>query len=264
MIQLVDKYRPKKLADFVGVDRPRAILQAFARKPYTSAWLLLGPSGLGKTTMALALADEIGGQIHHIPAAKCTVDNINETARACWNRPLVGDFNIVVTDEADRMSTQARYSLLSILDVTAMPPDTIFLFTANSVETLREAGQGGEGRFLSRVRTVKFTTDKILEPAAALLARIWKAEGGGKHAPDFRVMLRDAELNLRSAIMTLEIELMGVETDAQPAPESQRVLTAREYAGQLGINVATLYKRMQDGKLPQPVTKKPLTWRIAA
>ena len=279
-MQLVDKYRPKRLADFVGVDRPRAILQHFAKHPYGSAWLLLGPSGLGKTTMALALANEIGGQVHHIPAAKCTVDNVDIVARQCWNRPLVGDFNIVVADEADRMSPQARYSFLSILDITAMPPDTIFLFTANGVDNLREAGQGGEGRFLSRVRTVKFNTDSVLEPGAELLARIWKAEHGGKPAPDFQAIMREAGLNVRSAIMALELELMAgadpeprkptpavvptpsaAKTTTKPPGGAEELIDAHELARAKGVYVATIYRHLQLGRLPEPATRKPLAWR---
>ena len=51
-MQLVDKYRPTTIEAFAGVDRPKKILAAFTAKPYTSAWLLVGPSGTGKTTMA--------------------------------------------------------------------------------------------------------------------------------------------------------------------------------------------------------------------
>lgn len=271
--QLVEKYRPKTLAEFAGVDRPRAILEHFAARPYSSAWLLLGPSGLGKTTMALAIADKIGGQIHHIPARKCDLAMVNDVSQRCHYRPLIGDFNIVIADEADKMSNAARDAFLSVLDTTGMPPDTIFFFTANADRTLREEGQTGKGRFLSRVRTVEFSTDGILEPVAALLARIWKVEAPRKTPPDFRAIVRDAGFNVRSAIMALEIELIvaDVPTARRPIepPEPMRevasvsggILTAREYATALGINVATLYKRMQDGKLPKPASKKPLTWR---
>jgi hypothetical protein len=64
-MQLVEKYKPLTLKAFAGVDRPKAMLTAFVAKPYTSAWLLEGPSGLGKTTMAFAAATARGASQFH-------------------------------------------------------------------------------------------------------------------------------------------------------------------------------------------------------
>lgn len=65
---LAEKYRPTRIADFVGLDKAKRILSKLAANPYPSAWLFLGPSGTGKTTMALALAAEMPAELHHIPA----------------------------------------------------------------------------------------------------------------------------------------------------------------------------------------------------
>ena len=51
---LSEKYRPQTIAEFVGLEKPKKILGKFAAKPYASAWLFVGPSGVGKTSMALA------------------------------------------------------------------------------------------------------------------------------------------------------------------------------------------------------------------
>lgn len=50
---LSEKYRPKTLDGFAGLDRARAVMTAFVRKPYESAWLFLGASGTGKTSHRL-------------------------------------------------------------------------------------------------------------------------------------------------------------------------------------------------------------------
>jgi replication-associated recombination protein RarA len=71
---LSERYRPQRIHDFIGLERPKKIITAFAAKPYPSAWIFLGSSGTGKTTMALALAAELPAELHHIPAKECTLE----------------------------------------------------------------------------------------------------------------------------------------------------------------------------------------------
>ncbi len=59
-VSLTEKYRPRRIADFAGLENQRRILSRFAANPYPSAWLFLGASGTGKTTLALALAAPSG------------------------------------------------------------------------------------------------------------------------------------------------------------------------------------------------------------
>ena len=76
---LAEKYRPRSIGDFIGLEKPRRIMANFARNPRSAAFLFTGPSGTGKTTMALALCDAIGGQLIHIPSQHCTVAELEES-----------------------------------------------------------------------------------------------------------------------------------------------------------------------------------------
>jgi DNA polymerase III gamma/tau subunit len=60
-LPLSEKYQPKSIAEFIGLERPKRIIASFARNPRSAAFLFSGPSGTGKSTMALALCDAIGG-----------------------------------------------------------------------------------------------------------------------------------------------------------------------------------------------------------
>jgi replication-associated recombination protein RarA len=132
---LSEKYRPQRIQDFVGLDKAKRIVAAFIAKPYQSAWLFVGASGTGKTTMALALAAEIPAELHHIPARECTLEAVQDVCRRCHYSPRQPDnwqpvrFHVVLIDEADQMSNAAQLALLSKLDSTAFPPSTIFIFT---------------------------------------------------------------------------------------------------------------------------------------
>jgi DNA polymerase III gamma/tau subunit len=60
VIPLVEKYRPRTLADLIG--QPDAVeqLTLWLADPYPVAFLFEGESGTGKSSAALALAHDLG------------------------------------------------------------------------------------------------------------------------------------------------------------------------------------------------------------
>jgi DNA polymerase III gamma/tau subunit len=200
---LTEKYRPRIVADFIGLEKPRKVLSAFLTRPAPSAWLFTGPPGVGKTTMALALAAQLGAELHKIPSQKCTAANVEETIRLCWYLPSkLGGFHLVLVDEADQMSNAAQLALLSKLDATDPPPQTIFIFTANDTERL-------EKRFLSRCHTLEFSSYGMREALAAFLAKVWNLETKTETGPDFLRIAKDSTNNVRDALMRLDVEILG-------------------------------------------------------
>jgi DNA polymerase III gamma/tau subunit len=200
---LSEKYRPQAIADFVGLEKPKKILAKFAAQPYPSAWLFVGPSGVGKTSMAQALCAEIHGELHHIPSQKCNAQAIEDTCHTCHFVPLNGGMHVVLIDEADRMAPAAQLALLSKLDATAFPPNTVFIFTCNSTDGL-------EPRFLSRCRVIEFSSYGMAGDIAGYLDKVWHAEGGNGNAPDLNRLAKESRNNVRDALMKLEVELMAL------------------------------------------------------
>jgi replication-associated recombination protein RarA len=201
---LAEKYRPRTIEEFVGLEKPKKILSKFAANPYPSAWLFFGNSGVGKTSMALALASQIAAELHHLPSGKCNSQSIEETVRLCHYMPMtLGGLHLVLVDEADGMTNPAQLALLSKLDATAFPPNTIFIFTCNGTAGL-------EPRFLSRCRTVEFSSYGMASEITAFLDRVWHSEGGNGNGPDLSRVVKDSRNNVRDALMTLEVELMAL------------------------------------------------------
>lgn len=199
---LAEKYRPHVIADFVGLEKPKRILSKFAAHPYASAWLFVGPPGTGKTTMALALAETLRAELHHIASQQCTVAVVEDVIRQCWYVPTSGGFHLVLVDEADRMSNAAQLHFLSKLDATAFPPQTIFVFTCNTTDGL-------EPRFLSRTRQIEFSSYGLAGEATRLLENIWQREANGATTPNFARIVKDSSNNIRDALMCLETELLA-------------------------------------------------------
>lgn len=200
---LTEKYRPRTIDGFIGLEKVRKCMARLAAQPFQSAWLYIGASGVGKTTMALALSEAIPAELHHIPSQECNLDNIERVRRTCQYVPQAGKrFHVCLVDEADRMSDAAQVSLLSKLDSTNFPPSTIFIFTCNDSTRL-------EPRFLSRLSVLEFSSYGIAKEAAELLARVWDAETDNPvERPNFQRIVKESNNNVREALNRLQVEIL--------------------------------------------------------
>jgi putative ATPase len=202
-VSLTERYRPHSPAEFVGLSKPKQLCAKLAERPFDSAWLFIGPSGTGKTTMAMALAELIPAELHHVPSQSCDLATLERVSRTCNYVPMLGrKYHLVLVDEADQMSPAAQLFLLSKLDGTAPCPNTIWVFTANDQTRLQD-------RFLSRVKVVEFSSYGIAQDAATLLERVWSENAPvAAKAPNFARIVKESNNNVRESLQKLELELM--------------------------------------------------------
>jgi replication-associated recombination protein RarA len=206
---LSEKYKPKRVAEFMQVT-PRNVMLNLLANPRPMTLYFLGASGLGKTEMAMAFANELPAQVTHIASKDCDLERVRRIKQACayvphdmFNPERRCKMHVVIVDEADQMSGPAQLAFLSLLDGTGRPTNTVFIFTGNSRDGL-------EDRFMSRTQLIHFSKEGMAPKIVELLAAIWKQEGGtAENAPNFARIAKDSYNNVRDAINTLEVELMG-------------------------------------------------------
>lgn len=130
MASLAVKYRPKEFSDCVGQSSIIKIFQnQIQTRKFKHVYLLVGPSGTGKTTLGRILASKINGSLDGVEeldaASNNGVDNIRNITRAAKERSLSAEYKIYILDEVHALTTQSWQALLKCLEEP--PEHTIFM-----------------------------------------------------------------------------------------------------------------------------------------
>jgi len=227
---LVEKYRPRKLEEFVGLSRVKRILAGLARDPKPLTLLFVGPPGTGKSTAALAMVEELNAGLIDIPAQECTVETVAKAWEDVHYYAAPGkNWWVIRIEEADKMSRQAQIALLSHMDSTAGlsfgfggevkandQPPVIFICTCNGSGSDGCAPPAGlEARFLSRCLVVRFREDDIAPEMPLFLASVWERETGRKPNGEVKGIAAECGGRVRDALQAVELALLEDEPQTQ-------------------------------------------------
>lgn len=139
---LVEKYRPTSFNDVVLTEENRKFFEELSRKQEIPNLLLWGNPGVGKTTIAKVIVNDIlKCQYHYVNASdKSGVDYIrNEIVNFSQTKSFDGKQKIVVLDEFDGTSQESQRALRNVMEEYASV--TRFILTANYLNRIIPAIQ---------------------------------------------------------------------------------------------------------------------------
>ena len=110
----VEKYRPKNINDCVLPNETKKIFLDFVNNKEIPNLLLCGTAGVGKTTVAKALCNELDADFVLINGSEeRNIDTLRvKIKQFASSVSLSGDYKVVILDEADYLNPQSTQPAL--------------------------------------------------------------------------------------------------------------------------------------------------------
>jgi len=201
----VEKYRPKTIEDCILPDTTKDMFREFLKRGEIPNMLLAGPPGIGKTTVAKALCNELGADVYVINGSDegrflDTVRNNAKNFASTVSLTSDSKHKVIIIDEADNTSNDVQLCLRAFIEEFA--GNCRFIFTCNYKNKILQP-------LHSRCAVVDFSIKgkEKAQLAASFYKRIQdilQAEGVeydpkvlieliNKHFPDWRRVLNECQ-----------------------------------------------------------------------
>jgi DNA polymerase III delta prime subunit len=233
----VEKYRPHKIEDCILPESIKSTFQEYVNRKEIPNLLLTGSAGVGKTTIAKALCEEVGCDYIVINGSD---DNGVEYIRVkvknyASSMSLSGGRKVIIIDEADYLTHNAQAALRGSIEEYAV--NCSFIFTCNFKNKIMDAlhsrcsvvefklqnGQKGKmaTQFFKRVEWILseegITYDK--QVVAAVIT---------KHFPDNRRVLNELQRYSSNTDKTIDKGILAAVSDVNIS-ELVKALKAKDF-----------------------------------
>lgn len=157
-----EKFRPQRVSDCILPDRIKKIFQSYVDAKTIPNLMLAGTAGVGKTTTALAMCEEIGLNYLFINSSEERgIDMLRTKIKGYASTiSLTGGHKVIILDEGDYLTPEAQAGLRGAIE--EFSANCTFIFTCNFKSRLIEA-------LHSRCSVIDFTLQKEEKPEMASL-----------------------------------------------------------------------------------------------
>ena len=135
----VEKFRPKTVSDCILPDRIKKVFQNYVDTANIPNLMLTGSAGVGKTTVAMAMCEEIGLNYMFINSSEERgIDMLRTKIRGYASTiSLTGGRTVIILDEADYLTPDAQAALRGAVEEYS--ENCSFIFTCNFKSRLLDA-----------------------------------------------------------------------------------------------------------------------------
>ena len=201
----VEKYRPNKVDDCILPDTIKEVFKGFVNQGELPNLLLSGTAGVGKTTIAKALCEEIGASYIVINGSDegrflDTVRNRVRQFATTVSLTSGASHKVVIIDEADNTTNDVQLSLRTAVE--EFHGNCRFIFTCNFINKIIEPLHSRctvvdfrikndqavklQGEFFTRLKTI--LTNENVEYEDKVLAKLTK-----RYYPDWRRLINECQ-----------------------------------------------------------------------
>ena len=253
-----EKYRPQTVEDCILPERLKVPFQEYVNQKQIPNLLLTGGAGVGKTTIAKAMCNEIGCDYMVLNGSdENGVDTIRiKVKNYASSMSFAGGRKVIIIDEADYLTPNAQAILRNAIEEFAA--NCSFIFTCNYkakiIDPLHSrcavidfAMKNGEkakmaSSFFKRIESV-LTTEKV-EYDPKVIAELVK-----KHFPDFRRVIN--ELQRYSQLGKIDVGILSQIGDVSITElikfmKEKDFASVRKWASTTEIDSVAFFRKLYD------------------
>jgi DNA polymerase III delta prime subunit len=255
-----EKYRPQTVEDCILPERLKVPFQEYVNQKQIPNLLLTGGAGVGKTTIAKAMCNEIGCDYMVINGSDESGIDIfrNKIKNYASSMSLAGGRKVIIIDEADYLNPNSTQPALRNA-IEEFAGNCSFIFTCNFKNRIIDplhsrcavidfGMKNGEkqkmaGSFFKRIQSI-LESEKV-EYDDKVIAELVK-----KHFPDFRRVIN--ELQRYSQLGKIDVGILAQIGDLSLTQivkhmKEKDFTAVRKWVATTEIDSTTLFRKLYDG-----------------